>query len=954
MKHFTKLYRGFDLSTLSRLFLVVILLLVSAFPPGDSLAATRGKISGKVTVGKSGEPLPGANIIIVGTNLGTASDLSGDYFIANLPAGVYSVKTMMMGFSTMTVKDVLVRPNRTTEVNFTLEETVIEGEEVVVTAERPLVEKDNTSSIIIMGSDEIVAQPTSDFTQVLTTLPSINVENGELKFRGGTLDQVAFMIDGTRARNPMNHSPYTNINLSSIQELEVITGSFNAEYGEAMSGVVNVITKEGGDNFELFIDTRYTPPGKKHWGPATYDLSTPMYWENSHAKHLEWWIENSDMWVDPNGVYGYDPTCDWTPEQAYQNYLDTHKPLTNYTEIPTYQTEVSLGGPVPFTKNLHFYTTTKYRSEAPLIGNAYRDKGEFFDGTFKLSYKISPSTKLCLAGFWGNEKTSWGIGWIDTWYMQRFGLNSRYAYYDYAGLPETRTNGQTLTFSNVLSPNTMYEIRVNRVFAKRKVWPFPDDPIGWSATEATYDYLRAVDSLGYAIQGGYSNAIGHHTLGYYSRYDDENTEWNMSGYLGSQFNKYLYLKSGFEFTFYNLDHYNHAKFPDRTDDNVYNPYQGAIYAQNKLEFGGLIMNLGFRFDFYNPNDYNYEDLFNPLNSEKKKTKIFTQLSPRLGISHPIDEKTVLHFSYGHFFQRSTFGDYGEGNDDWNQQGSLTTFVIDGTTFPGVLGNRSIKPMKTVAYEVGIERNFAENFLLDITGFYKDIRNTIRTVTIETPYGIYTTNGNGNYADVRGVEFSLRKTPSMTKFGAFWGYVNFTAQIGIWGSSGDPNVIRYDGTIRYPSSGDFIAHNNPRLKMGLFYQTPSTWNSIAGIFKDITMSLNFEASYPNEKLRQDYFLYGGKKYLRPADKNTNFRMKKQISLMDGAIRLNPYLEVHNLFNEKWLNLGTFENASFEDQQQFVDTDFDFIPFYDMNGAPILPGAKYRNLPRAVLFGATFDF
>lgn len=933
---------------------LLVSFVMAVYPCSDLMAAITGKISGKVIDTGTGDPLPGANVIIVGTNLGTSSDLAGDYYIANLPVGQYSVKATMMGFSTVTVTEVQVRPNRTTEVNFKLKMTVIEGEEVVITAERPLIEKDNTSSVVILSSNEIISQPTTDFVQVLTTLPSINYEGGEMKFRGGTLDQVAFMIDGTRARNPMDHSPYTNINLSSIQELEVITGSFNAEYGEAMSGVVNVITKDGSDDYELFIDTRYTPPGVKHWGESIYDRSTPLYWENSHARHLEWWIENTDMWVDPNGIYGYDPKCDWTPEQAYENYLNTHKPLTKYTEIPTYQTEVSLGGPVPFIKNLHFFTTAKYRSEAPILGNSYRDKGQFFDGTIKLSYRLSSNMKLGLSGFWGTEETSWGIGWIDSWYMQRFGLNSRYAYYDYAGLPETRTNGQALTFGHVINPNTMYEIKINRVYAKRKVWPFPDDPIGWSATEATYDYLRAVDSLGYAIAGGYANNVGYHTLGYYYRYDDENTEWNISGFLGSQLNKFLYVKSGFEFTYYNLDHLNNAKFPDRADDQVYNPYQGALYAQNKLEFGGLIMNLGLRFDFYNPNDFIYTELFDPINSPKVKTKVFTQLSPRLGISHPIDVKTVLHFSYGHFFQRSTFGDYGEGNDNWNQQGSLTTFIISDTEFPWVLGNREIRPMKTVAYEVGIERNFADLFLVDITGYYKDIRNTIRTTTIETPFGIYTTNGNGNYADVRGVEFSLRKIPAMMNYGAIWGYLNFTTQLGIYGSSGDPSIIRYDGTVRYPASGDVIAHNNPRLKAGLFYQTPKTWDLLAGILNDITMSVNYEAVYPNEKIRSDYFLYGGKKYLRSADKNANFRLKKQVSLMDGKIQINPYIEIHNVFNDKWLNLYTFENASFEDQQKFVDSDFDFIPSYDMSGAPILAAAKYRNLPRSVLFGATFEF
>ncbi|UCE05601.1 MAG: TonB-dependent receptor [bacterium] len=937
------------------IFINLMLIHLMVFEESSNLcAATRGKISGTIIDAKIQEPLPGVNIIVVGTNMGTATDLSGDYFIANIHAGTYTLKISMMGYKIVTVKDVQVRVNRTTEVNLELEQVILKGEEVIVTAERPLVEKDNTSSTIILSKKEIVDQPTTEFTQVLTTLPSINVEDGELKFRGGTLDEVAFMVDGARARNPLDHSPYTNINLSSIQEVEVITGSFNAEYGEALSGVVNVITKEGSDNYQLFIDTRYTPPGKRHWGPALYDRSTSQYWENTHASYLEWWVENTDQWVDPNGVYGYDAHCIWTPEEAYENYLQTHQPLTDYTNTPSYQTEISFGGPFPFLNNLYFFTTAKYRSQAPLMGNSYRDKGKFFDGTLKMTYKITPNMKLTFSGFWGEEETSWGIDWLDTWYIPRFGTNSRYAYYDYAGLPETGTDGQTLMFCHVLSPNTLYELKFNRVHAKRKVWTFPDDPIGWSATEATRDNLRAVDSDGNYFLGGYMNSIGYHTMGYYYRYDDDNTEWNFDGFFGSQINKYWHLKTGYEFTYYDLDHFNQSKFPDRRDDKVYNPYQGALYFQNKLEFGGFIMNAGFRFDFYNPNDYVYSDDFNPLNSPKKKAKMFSQLSPRLGISHPIDERTVLHFSYGHFFQRPSFGDYGEGNEDYQQKGSLTTFVIDDTNFPWVLGNRNLKPQKIVAFEVGIERNFVNFFIVDVTGYYKDIRNTIRALTIQSLYGTYYTNSNGDYGDVRGVELSLRKIPSMSKYGALWGYINFTTQLGIEGSSGDPNVIRYDGTVQYPPSGDYILHNNPRLKAGLFYQTPYNLNFLAGLFKNITLSLDYQAVYPNEKLQQDYYEFKGKKYLRAADKNANLRLKKEITLLNDRMRISPYLEIHNVFNDKWISLETFEYLSEDEKEKFVDSNFDYLPSIDAAGSPILDLAKYRNLPRSIFFGATFEF
>ncbi|NNL48374.1 MAG: outer membrane beta-barrel protein, partial [Acidimicrobiia bacterium] len=796
---------------LSALFVVALL----GSMPQDLLAQGRGKIAGTVTDAETGEPLIGVNVVIAGTTLGSATDVDGDYYIANLEPGSYRLRATYVGYQTLVIQDVLVRANTTANIDFSLEPVLVQGEEVVVTAERPLVELDNTTSVVRLTAAEVATRPTTDFANVLATLPSINSENGQLVVRGGTLDEVAFMVDGARARNTMNNQPYTRFNLSSIAELEVITGSYNAEFGEAQSGVISVVTKEGGEKYELYVDSRIQPAGKRHWGAAFYDRSTDLYWENSNARHLDWWIEYPDMWVDPNGNPGSSPNSVWTPEQAYQNYLDTHQPKNDYLEDPSYQVEVGLGGPIPALKNLFFFGSAKYRSEPPLLGNASRSKGEFLDGTLKLSYRFAGGKKLTLSGFYGKKEAGWGFAGDEDFsvfsypfWATTYGASGRYAFYDIVGYPFSQTNGQTLRFSNVVSNATLYELKMSRVQAIRRQGLIPGDSLGWDAADATRDNLRAVDDSGTPISGGHSNPIGFHTTGYFWRYDDSNVDWQFDGYVSSQVTKQFHVKAGGDFVYSVLDHFNNSKLPDRTDERTYKPYQGALYAQGKVETRGLIVNAGLRFDLYNPNDTVYVDLFDPLNGEKRTTKLYTQLSPRLGISHPIDNRTVLHFSYGHFFQRPNYNDYGEGNSF--VQGSLNTFIIDGSQVPWNLGNRNLRPRKTISYEVGIERNFWDFFVLDVTGYYKDIRNTVRTISIETPNGVYKTNGNGDYADQRGLEVSLRKVPSSYKWGSIWGYANFSTRIGILGRSGDPVVISPDG-VRFATSGDFILHNNPRFK-----------------------------------------------------------------------------------------------------------------------------------------------
>ncbi|CAN5593324.1 hypothetical protein BH23BAC4_BH23BAC4_00880 [soil metagenome] len=915
----------------------------------DAAAQGRGKIDGVITDAATGETLPGVNVVITDTNLGASSDASGYYFFANLQSGTYSIRASYIGYDPINIVDIHVAPNATVKIDIQLTEAVLDfGEEITVTATRPLVELDNTASVTRLGDEQIMMMPTTDLSQVLTTLPSINVENGQITVRGRTLDEVAFMVDGARSRNPLNHDPYTRVNLSAIQELEVITGTFNAEYGEAQSGVINVITKEGSDQFEIYVDTRLTPPGVRHWGPSFYDLSTDAYWENTHARHLEWWIENTDQWVDLNGVSGSDPNVAWTPEEAYQHFLATHRPLTNYTETPTYQVEVGLGGPLPFGRST-FYGTLKYRSEPPLYGNAYRNLGQYVDGNLKVAVPLGSGRKLVVSGFYGQEETGWGF-YNDPFWALTYGNRARYAHYDFPGLPFSLTNGQSLQFAHALNASTLYEIRLARVQAIRQVSPFPDDPLGFDAAGPTESIIRSRDP-----GGNNSNPVGFNTTGYYFQYDSDNTEWSADFNISSQLNRFFAVKAGADFSYYVLDHFNQAKFPDRFDDRVYTPYQGAAYGQTKVEFGGLIINAGLRLDYYNANDTLYTNIFAPIQDEeaRERTRLYAQLSPRLGVSHPIGERTKLHFSYGHFFQRPAFNSYGEGNDFVG--GSLNTFIVQDSGLPWVLANRNLRPQQTIAFEVGLERNLWDVLLLTATAYYKDIRNTIRTITIETQDGgTYFTNGNGDYADQRGVELSMRVMPANFSWGTISGYANFTTQIGIWGRSGDPVNIAPD-RVRFGPSGDFIQHSNPRAKVGLYYQSPLAWEGILGdIFGGISMAVDYRANYANSRLRADYFLFDDVVHVRPTDHVVDLRLRREFNLPQGLGTLSPYLEATNLLNHRWVFFPAIERASQADQREFVESRFSELPAVDANGAPILEFALFRNLPRSFLFGLTFQF
>lgn len=952
-----------------RFFLATIAVsLLAAFHISLSVAGTTGKIVGKVTEVKTQSPLPGANVVIVGTSMGAATDLEGDYYIINVPPGNYSVTVSMMGYKTVTKTSVNVSVDHTTRIDFQMEETVIEtGEAVTITAERPLVERDETSTRHYVEAREIAARPTSQLTQILTTLPGIDQIGGELTVRRGTLDQVAFIIDGMRARNPLDFQPYTSVNLSAIRELEIITGGFNAEYGEAQSGVFNIVTKEGSERLEGYTEFRWTPPGKHHWGTEFYDYSTPRYWENTHARHLQWWIDHPDQWVDPNGVAGNDPRSVWTPEQAYAGYMQTHQPLTDYTDRSGYQGEASLGGPLP-VKNLFFFISGKYRTAPPITGNSFRKMGSWVDATAKLSYHLRPNMKLMFSSFFGSANTNWGMEAMGPDWVS---LENKYAYVDFPGYPKYRINGQTLKLTHTLSKDSFYEAYLSRGFTYRSQSVFPNDPDGWETGAAIADRLRAVDENGNAIPGGYSNLIGLHTTGYYYRGRDRDADITLSADYISQINKNWQIKTGGDFTYYTLDRFQQAKAYNIIEERVYHPYEGNGYFQNKLEFQGLIMNLGLRYDFYDPNDVIYLDPFDPFdliaaaqenrapNPKTEPTSISGQLSPRIGISHPISEKAVLHFSYGHFFQRASFGNYGEGfgGEGGEVTGILNSYVTNptfGDSVPYNLGNRKLKPQKTVAYEVGIERNFG-GLVADVTAFYKDYSNSVRTVQVFMTDGTsYLTTGNSDYADAKGIEIQIRKPLS----GYWGGYLNYTWTTGIFGRSGDPDVIAAPGsdiqTGVDPTRGigDAILYDPPRLKFGVTLATPAKFSPWRGLLSNIELALDYQVYYPHKQIPDHNFVEGGRAFIRPPDKNGDLRLRKEFDLK--SLHPTLFVEIHNVFNQKWVNLQTVSDAEPENKARFINSGFDVFPEKSPNGAPFPDVLQYRNLPRLVILGMALRF
>ncbi|RMH61802.1 MAG: TonB-dependent receptor, partial [Bacteroidetes bacterium] len=224
---------------------------------GPAAAQTTGKIAGRVVDAATGEPLPGVNVLIEGTTQGTATNIDGEYVIIGVRPGVYTVVASFVGFATERREGVQVNVDLTTTVDFQLREEVFEGEEVVVTAEQISVRKDLTSSEARVTAETIDRLPVQEVSQVLSVQAGITDRGGGFHIRGGRTSEVTVMVDGVPVTDSYDGSTSVQLENEGIQELQVISGTFNAEYGNAMSGVINVVTKEGrgdrvGGSFEVY------------------------------------------------------------------------------------------------------------------------------------------------------------------------------------------------------------------------------------------------------------------------------------------------------------------------------------------------------------------------------------------------------------------------------------------------------------------------------------------------------------------------------------------------------------------------------------------------------------------------------------------------------------------------------------------------------------------------------
>ncbi|MCD6366213.1 MAG: TonB-dependent receptor, partial [Bacteroidales bacterium] len=721
------------ISLISVFISVIVLLTTSVF------ADTRGKISGRVTDSETGRPLAGVNVYVAEQQIGSVSDINGNYNILNLPPGKHDVTASIIGYKKSIIQSVSVASDQTTVINFELQASVLQGEEVIVTAKKPLIQADRTSSKSVITEDDIKSLPTESFQGLLTTKAGVTQSSGgALHIRGGRSSEIVYMLDGIPITNPFSNGLGMSISTNMIKELSVVSGTFNAEYGKAMSGIVNLITKDGSDKIE---------------GDVSFQFG--------------------DMYSNRTGIF---------------DYVNEFNPMTFK------RTDLSLSGPLKFLPGGSFILTGTFNNNVGwLYGKREHNPIDFYDFSGNDWYilmtgngervAMNPSVSRNVMGKvtikpFKSSKLSYQFTGADNWHQNynhiwKYNPDGRYNY-------TTSSYLHSLSFTHTLSNKTYYTVKASFKNADAEDYVHKlDVPYKWNEdingngvndimgynTDGTpfdedlnddgvlseitidWDFLKkyggfipnpthtitVFDSIQIDVPNYVRNDSRSDVPSYHFNYGGQQTGYFISNNqtatfkfdITSQVTNIHQLRSGIEFNYYELYKNNfYLEMSDRTNWEPYvqsiktaghdeyhrKPNDFSAYIQDKIETKSIIVQAGLRYDYFNAHDFSFSNKTDPINSDTIKATSKSQISPRLGVSFPITDQGYIHFSYGHFFQMPPFT-YLYLNPNLKKSSGVTRF-----------GNPDLSAQKTVMYELGLQQQLNSTTAIDVTIFYRDILN----------------------------------------------------------------------------------------------------------------------------------------------------------------------------------------------------------------------------------------
>ncbi|MFH1528757.1 MAG: TonB-dependent receptor [Bacteroidota bacterium] len=818
--------------------LVILILTGSVF--NENRAQQTGKISGIIKDTETGEALIGVNVYIQNQNIGTSSDFDGYFSILNIHPGTYQIVVSMVGYRKIIFNNVNVTSGKTTSLNFNMEPASLElAGEVVVTAKNVLIKTDITSSELTISAEEIANLPVENLNDLIKQKAGVVQDSyGNIHIRGSRASEVGYLVDGISVKDNFTGSRASEVDVQFMQEVKVISGVFNAEYGQAMSGIIDVITKQGSDEFK--------------GGISVYSgdyVST----ENNIFYNIEYLnpISINDIKTNISG-----PVSIFNKKFNYSfaaRRYQTDGWLNGQRRFNTFDSSYSIG-------NSFFIDQTGDEKIVSMNNQIY------YNLQAKVNFDLSAKLKISNFVLWDNSEGQW--------------YNHLYKY-NPDGIPTSYKNAinniSNLTYVFSASSFLTLKYSISSSQTKAYVYEDIDDP-----RYSNPELLRQLTSNSF-LTGGTDMT-----------HDQRETVTNIVklDFL-SQFDQYNEFKTGFEYRHDQIDVLNEtARFNGEVPvfsfnryinegKFLYTPISMAFYIQDKIEYKSIIINAGLRFDYFDSQGEIPVDYLNPETSEKKPASKQTQISPRIGVAFPISADGTIHFSYGHFFRIPDY-QYLYYNPNFRVgPGGLYT----------LMGNANLRAESTVAYELGLHYKFFDVIGLEVIGFYKDISNLLGTNIMNTGiggdrYALYT---NRDYGKAKGITLSLfKRSSSIDPLSVSLDYTYQSSE----SNASDPNDAfnRSQGNPPMQPNIQVVPvswDQRHTINLAVFYTKLNDYN--------LGLIAKYESGFPFTPENQSIQTSFENSARMPNKINVDIQMDKRFLLFDQQLSL--FVKVYNLFDTR---------------------------------------------------------
>ncbi len=873
-------------------FLITVLIL-----PLLAVAQSSGTITGKISNAESGEPLIGVNVIIKGTYYGAATGVDGYYRINGVDPGTYNVEASIIGYKVLLKTGIEIPAGVVSQIDFSMDETVLSlGEEVVVLGKKPLFDVDATSSMAIVRSEDIVNKVVSGVEDILAEQIGVTKQDNEIHIRGGRVDESLFIVDGLSVKDPLSgYSGNLFVNAEAIEELEIVTGGYSAEYGQAMSGVVNIKLKEGRDNFE----------GAIKYASDNYGFGKDVL-DHFATDRFEFNFGGPDLLLEKlPAVFGLDLPGKFSFFiNGYGKIWDSNLPVAAKL-YPHRNWSAPFGISEESAQNLMNKLAPRENNDWHLL--------------YKMTWDIDSQKKLG----WSYD-ISMNVN--QGFFMSRAFSNTYYPYryqkiLDNYNTITRESRLMNLNFTHTLSNRSFYELTMGR-FLTMEHSSVRD--LHWTEYKERLD----LEPINYFLQDEYGNTeviVGDefYDTGFSPEwYDIFSDNWRFDLDWTYHTPKRHKIKSGIENTItqmqvLDIDNPWTGTTGFGSNYDMYNARTayGAMFIQDQIIFEGMTLNIGLRYDYWIPGKY-VENAINDTGTviitDEARRKFMNEtfnfmgyrtkgrISPRFGISHPVTNQDVLYFYYGHFSQLPTF-QYVYAKLNASSQSTYQVF-----------GNPNLNPKTTVQYEIGLKHSFSEDQVMELKAYWKDMFDyeTSQTIIPSNPkyahlrFNMYF---NADYARSRGIEFIL-KSRILTNI---YADLNFNYSI-VTGKSSSPldNLLVEAGELsEKPLGENFMSWDRPvQFFSNISYNHPSNWG--ASVRLDYRTARRYTASiagtkqYPDGIREENGVEYyegitdDGQPYseiAKVSEKTVDLKLFK--SFLVNNLKIRVYLEIENVLDAR---------------------------------------------------------